>query len=149
MESRKHVPQRGGNEPAVLLSGDQAVRLLLRIDDSHWYAIEASGRQVRALARIGPLQQAVATVEIDPAPGALQLEIACNDSPLAGQPGKNAGPDEVTLGFRQPGQPTTLARMDGRYLSTEVAGGFTGRVIGLAATNGTVVIERFEYNDRD
>jgi hypothetical protein len=43
----------------------------------------------------------------------------------------------------------TLARMDGRYLSTEVAGGFTGRVIGLAATNGSVLVERFEYNDRD
>ncbi|UTT71323.1 hypothetical protein NMQ03_09700 [Arthrobacter sp. DNA4] len=55
----------------------------------------------------------------------------------------------VGLGFREHGQLRTLARMDGRYLSTEVAGGFTGRVIGLAATSGSVITERFEYNHRD
>jgi hypothetical protein len=53
------------------------------------------------------------------------------------------------LGFREHGQLTTLAGIDGQYLSTEVAGGFTGRVIGLAATSGSVIIERFEYNHRD
>jgi xylan 1,4-beta-xylosidase len=31
-----------------------------------------------------------------------------------------------------------LAELDGRYLSTEVAGGFTGRVIGMYAAEGTV-----------
>jgi hypothetical protein len=53
------------------------------------------------------------------------------------------------LGFREHGELTTLARMDGRYLSTEVAGGFTGRVVGLAATSGSIIIERFEYNHHD
>jgi hypothetical protein len=134
---------------SVLLSGDEAVRFLLRMDDFHWYGIEASGRQIRVVAQIGPLQQVVATAETDPAPGPFQLEIACNDSPLAGQPGINTGPDEVTLGFREHGELTTLARMDGRYLSTEVAGGFTGRVVGLAATSGSIIIERFEYNHHD
>ena len=74
--------------------------------------------------------------------------ISCNDDPAAGQPGKNLGPDEVALGFQEHGQMMTLARVDGRYLSTEVAGGFTGRVIGLAATSGSVCIERFEYDHR-
>ncbi|MDQ0664530.1 xylan 1,4-beta-xylosidase [Arthrobacter ulcerisalmonis] len=133
----------------VLLPGDEVARLLLRIDDSHWYGIEASGRHIEVVAQIGPLQQVVATAEIDPDLGPIHLEIACNDSPLAGLPGKNTGPDEVSLGFREHGQLTTLARMDGRYLSTEVAGGFTGRVIGLAATNGSVIVKRFEYNHRD
>ena len=120
------------------------------MDDFHWYGIEASGRQIRVVAQIGPLQQVVATAEINPAPGPFQLEIACNDSPLAGQPGINTGPDEVTLGFREHGGAhETLARMDGRYLSTEVAGEFTGRVVGLAATSGSIIIERFEYNHHD
>ena len=39
-----------------------------------------------------------------------------------------------------------LARFDGRYLSTEVAGGFTGRVIGISTGGGSAVLERFEYS---
>jgi hypothetical protein len=46
----------------------------------------------------------------------------------------NGGPDDVVLsidegdGFRQ------LGRLDGRYLSTEVASGFTGRVLAVGST---------------
>jgi hypothetical protein len=38
-----------------------------------------------------------------------------------------------------------LATLDGRYLSTEVAGGFTGRVIGMYATEGRVAFDWYEY----
>ncbi|MEO3923300.1 hypothetical protein ABGB07_05505 [Micromonosporaceae bacterium B7E4] len=38
-----------------------------------------------------------------------------------------------------------LAELDGRYLSTEVAGGFTGRVIGVYAAAGTVRFDWFDY----
>ena len=38
-----------------------------------------------------------------------------------------------------------LAELDGRYPSTEVAGGFTGRVIGMYAAAGTVRFDWFEY----
>jgi xylan 1,4-beta-xylosidase len=37
-----------------------------------------------------------------------------------------------------------LAALDGRYLSTEVAGGFTGRVVGAYATAGTVAVDWVE-----
>ena len=40
-----------------------------------------------------------------------------------------------------------LAQFDGRYLSTEVAGGFTGRVTGPYATTGTVGFDWFAYED--
>ena len=129
-------------------SPDAVVRLVLRVDDSHWYGIEADQRQVRAVARIGPLRQELGTAPWDPSLSPLQLEIACTDAPLAGQPGKNTGPDEVSLGFRQGGQLSTLARLDGRYLSSEVAGGFTGRVIGVSVTGGSAVLERFDYTAR-
>lgn len=101
------------------------------------------------MAHIGPLEQVAAAAEIDPVLGPIHLEIACNGSPLTGQPGKNTGHEEVRLGLREHGHLTTLTRTEGRYLSTEVAGGFTGRLIGLAATSGSVIVERFEYNHRD
>jgi hypothetical protein len=125
------------------LKGAQ-VELVLRIDETHWYAVRTDGRTVRATARIGPLQQDVGTAEVANEP--LQLEVAAAPHPLDGQPGKNHGPDEIELGFRQAGQFVMLARLDGRYLSTEVAGGFTGRVIGVSAGGGSAVLESFEYS---
>lgn len=129
-------------------SPEAVVRLVLRVDDSHWYAVEAGQRHIRAVARIGPVHQEMGMAAWDPSAGSLQLEISCTDAPGAGQPGKNAGPDEVSLGFRQGGRLSTLARLDGRYLSSEVAGGFTGRVIGISVTGGSAVIERFDYTAR-
>jgi hypothetical protein len=38
-----------------------------------------------------------------------------------------------------------LACLGGRYLSTEVAGGFTGRVIGMYASSGAVHFDWFDY----
>ncbi|MDR8413143.1 hypothetical protein MTP10_30975 [Nonomuraea sp. 3-1Str] len=38
-----------------------------------------------------------------------------------------------------------LAELDGRYLSTEVATGFTGRVIGMHATEHSAAFDWFTY----
>ncbi|WP_431930753.1 hypothetical protein [Nonomuraea jabiensis] len=38
-----------------------------------------------------------------------------------------------------------LATLDGRCLSTEVTGGFTGRVIGMYAAAGAVHFDWFDY----
>lgn len=132
------------------LSEGASVRLVLRIDDSHWYAVEASEHEVRAVAQIGPLHQILGTLRRDPSgaesAGTVRLEIACADAPFAGQPGKNTGPDEVSLRLQQGDTAVTLARLDGRYLSTEVAGGFTGRVVGVCAVEGSAVVELFDYD---
>ncbi|WP_433618615.1 hypothetical protein ACQP2P_21695 [Dactylosporangium sp. CA-139114] len=57
-----------------------------------------------------------------------------------------SGPDCVSLGLARPdGSLDALATLDGRYLSTEVAGGFTGRVIGMYAEHGTVHFDWFDY----
>ncbi|MEV4018144.1 hypothetical protein AB0J35_47375 [Nonomuraea angiospora] len=54
-------------------------------------------------------------------------------------------PDVLRLGVEgADGAFDVLAELDGRYLSTEVAGGFTGRVIGRYAASGTV---RFDWCD--
>lgn len=52
----------------------------------------------------------------------------------------------VGLGFvRADGSIDVLAEVDGRYLSNETAGSFTGRVFGVYATSGTVLVDRITY----
>jgi hypothetical protein len=58
---------------------------------------------------------------------------------------QGGGPDLIRLGFESDSEFIVLAELDGRYLSTEVAGGFTGRVIGGYAATGTVHIDWFDY----
>jgi hypothetical protein len=53
----------------------------------------------------------------------------------------------LVFGVETPdGTTTEVASLDGRYLSTEVAGGFTGRVVGLYAGDGTVHFDWFDYS---
>ncbi|MFE0248599.1 glycoside hydrolase family 43 protein, partial [[Kitasatospora] papulosa] len=55
------------------------------------------------------------------------------------------GPDTLRLGYETAdGLVVVLAELDGRYLTTEVAGGFTGRVIGMYATRGEAAFDWFE-----
>jgi len=54
-------------------------------------------------------------------------------------------PDRVAFGLIEGGEFRSLAELDGRYFSTEVAGGFTGRVIGIGAAPGGATIARFSY----
>lgn len=81
-----------------------------------------SGREVFARMRVGPVQQELAARPL-PAEGPVELRI-------------EAAGIHYHLGFRagdgeSPGVP--LATVEARYLSTEVAGGFTGVVVGLFA----------------
>jgi beta-xylosidase len=121
--------------------------LAIRLDERHHYEVEAGDGRIQARARIGPLRQTLATVAAPPGPVVLRIEVAA--SPLGlGRP--DQGPDTVYLGTEDTdGRFTVLAELDGRYLSTEVAGGFTGRVIGLYATTGTTRFDWFDYEPLD
>jgi hypothetical protein len=44
---------------------------------------------------------------------------------------------------------TELGRVDGRYLSTEVAGGMTGRMVGVVCRSGAVRVHSFDYAGAD
>ncbi|WP_458248943.1 glycoside hydrolase family 43 protein [Streptomyces sp. MAI_2237] len=115
--------------------------LAVRLDEEHHYEIEASGTEVRLLSRIGPLRTVVASRAVPAGPVVLAVRVF-------GTPLRDArtGPDVVTLGVEEPdGTFTGLGTLDGRYLSTEVAGGFTGRVIGMYAAAGTVHFDWFDY----
>ncbi|MFJ8364061.1 glycoside hydrolase family 43 protein [Streptomyces sp. NPDC093984] len=115
--------------------------LAVRLDEEHHYEIEASDGEVRVLCRIGPLRTVMGSRSVPAGPVVLGVRIS-------GTPPRDArtGPDTVTLGIEEPdGTFTVLGTLDGRYLSTEVAGGFTGRVIGLYAAAGTVHFDWFDY----
>jgi hypothetical protein len=72
------------------------------------------------------------------------LEVRCDADE------RGSEPDLVTLGYEdENGAFVALATLPGRYLSTEVAGGFTGRVIGMYAAGGDAAFDWFDDQPRD
>ncbi|MEV0531066.1 glycoside hydrolase family 43 protein [Kitasatospora sp. NPDC050463] len=115
--------------------------LAVRLDEQHHYEIEAGDGEVKVFARIGPLRTEVASRPVAAGPVVLGVGIAPQP------PGEaRTGPDVLSFGVEEPdGTFTALGALEGRYLSTEVAGGFTGRVIGMYAATGTVHFDWFDY----
>jgi beta-xylosidase len=116
--------------------------LSIRVDERHHYELQVEPDEVSCVARIGPLTQRLASVHIGSGPVVLCLDISAGSTSLAHV---SAPPDRIRLGFERDGRTEFLAELDGRYLSTEVAGGFTGRVIGMYAVSGTVAFDWFDY----
>ncbi|WP_432118809.1 glycoside hydrolase family 43 protein [Streptomyces sp. bgisy032] len=116
--------------------------LTVLLDDRHHYDIETDGGEVRVVARAGSLRTVVARRPVPAGP----LVLAARISDPAPPHDARTGPDAVSLGVEEPdGTFAVLAALEGRYLSTEVAGGFTGRVIGMYAASGTVRFDWFDY----
>ncbi|WP_198667697.1 glycoside hydrolase family 43 protein [Glycomyces dulcitolivorans] len=121
-------------------------RLEVRIDDRHRYGLVFADGTVRAEARIGGIRAELGSVEIGgEAPSAGQGEsldadrrravlrieaVECEAETMTAY-----GPDDLVLSVGG----TVLARLDGRYLSTEVAAGFTGRMLGVGAVETSAV----------
>lgn len=116
--------------------------LAVRLDEWHHYALEVADSEVRCLARVGPLAQRLATrLTSAGEPVVLRLDIAAEAADATvGTP-----PDVIRLGIEQGQEFHLLSELDGRYLSSEVAGGFTGRVIGMYAAEGAVAFDWYEY----
>lgn len=115
----------------------------VRIDGAHWYGVEAMDGSARVRAVVGALEQVVATAALQ-AGDALAIrsvrEPALFDN--------SHGPDDIQLGVEREGAFVALARLDGRYVSTEVAGGFTGRMLTVEALEEGVAVLRVEYTGR-
>jgi hypothetical protein len=58
----------------------------------------------------------------------------------------NAGPDEVVLSLDDGGGYRELGRLDRRYLSSEVASGFTGRMLALGSTTAPAHVLSITYD---
>ncbi|MFI6374380.1 family 43 glycosylhydrolase [Streptomyces sp. NPDC050546] len=124
---------------ATLPRGDAA--LAVRIDDAHWAGVERRDGTLSARAVVGPLDQVLATADGIAPEHPLALRAVANTE----QYSFSKGPDEIHLGYMADGEFHTLATVDGRYVSTEVAGGFTGRVIGVEALGADARLTRFSY----
>ncbi|MFV0632898.1 family 43 glycosylhydrolase [Demequina sp.] len=112
--------------------------LRVHSDGRHWYAVRASASAVQLVARIGDLETVVTSIE-RAAGGPLTLRAAAVEA-------TTAGPDDLAFWVIDGGEETSLGRLDGRYLSTEVAGGFTGRVWGVRAIDAPVRVLRMTYD---
>lgn len=114
--------------------------LAVFFDERSHYEVAVEGERVMARARIGPLSAVVGEVR-RPAPSVvLVVEIVP----------EGIGGDIVALGVEDgQGRLSRLAGLDGRYLSTEVAGGFVGRTLGLYARGGVATFEWFDYEGSD
>ncbi|MFE1319977.1 glycoside hydrolase family 43 protein [Kitasatospora phosalacinea] len=124
--------------------------LSVRLDEAHHYDLEADAGEVRVVARIGPLRQVLAARPVPPGPLTLTLTVRTTGLVPASPELADTepfGPDTLACWLGDPDAPGAqpLAELDGRYLSTEVAAGFTGRVIGMYATGGTVAFDWFDY----
>jgi xylan 1,4-beta-xylosidase len=128
-------------ELEVDASGGTAA-LTLRLSDEHFVEIRATsdGREIAAasagLTRVEPHPPATTDrparlfIRTVPASGILLQR----------------GPDVIEVGEIADGTSHVLFRLDGRHVSTEVAGGFTGRVIGVRARSGRITVSRFAYH---
>jgi xylan 1,4-beta-xylosidase len=117
--------------------------LAVRIDERHHVAILVGDGRVVCRARIGP-------VDVEVAARACEEEavLVVDVTPHAVVPGglgELPGPDVVRLAVERDGAVEVLAELDGRYFSTEVAGGFTGRMIGMIAERGVCAFDWFDY----
>jgi xylan 1,4-beta-xylosidase len=121
---------------ARLVPGTGRCGLSVRMDEAHHYDIEVAGGEVSVIARIGPVRQELARRPLPSGPVTLVVECRTATSATA------TGPDAITFAV-EGGAP--LAEVDGRYLSTQVATGFTGRVIGMYVTEGSAAFDWFEY----
>jgi beta-xylosidase len=112
--------------------------LAVVVDDVFHYTVGVHDDDVVARVRLASLDVVVGTA---PRPnGSVVLVVETRAAIL--------GPDRVVLGFEDDrGAFREVADVDGRYLSTEVAGGFTGRVIGMYAIGGDATFDWFEYEE--
>jgi xylan 1,4-beta-xylosidase len=111
--------------------------LAARYDEEQWICLEARGTVVTARAQVAGLAQSwQATV---PA-GDVELRMEMTPPP-AGLRAAAMGGDRIRL----LGAGTLVAELDGRYWTAETCASFTGRVIGLYASAGTVSFAGFRY----
>jgi xylan 1,4-beta-xylosidase len=115
--------------------------LAARYDEDHWIALEACGPVVTARAQVAGLAQA------------WQITVPAGDIELRMEMTlPSAGFDFVAMGgdrIRLLAGGTLVTELDGRYWTSETCASFTGRVIGLYASAGTVSFADFRCQGTD
>ena len=119
--------------------------LAARYDENHWFGLEArtdeQGTTVTALARVAGMAQEW-TVRLPSGEVELRVEMA---PPSGGFSTESLGGDRIRLVATAGGDDVLLTELDGRYWTAETCTSFTGRVLGLYATEGTVRFADYRY----
>ena len=121
--------------------------LSVRVDGRHHLDLESHGDRVRAVVQIGEIRSVLGELAVDDGPD-IALRIRMEPSPGSFF-STGLGPDRVVAGVVGDDGFIELGHLDGRYLSTELAGGFTGRMIGFYCRQGTLEIRSFHYLGAD
>jgi beta-xylosidase len=112
--------------------------LALYLDNTAHYEVGVRGDRIVARALAGPFDVELGEAAAPGGPAVLRIETGPHPH----------GSDTVTLGFeREDGTFEALAEIDGRFLSTEMTGGFIGRVLGLYAVGGDAAFDWFDYEE--
>ena len=109
--------------------------LAIRMDEQSHYEVFVADGAISVRARVGFLTSVLASAEAPAGDVVLRLETHPD----------RYGPDIIQLGFEADGEFRILASLDGRFLTTQAAGGFIGRVLGLYAISGTAHFDWFDY----
>ncbi|QLD11434.1 glycoside hydrolase family 43 protein [Microbacterium oleivorans] len=120
--------------------------IAVRYDERFHVEVEAGDGAVRARAVVAGLVQEWRH-EIGSAPMPLQLHIASRRPEDAGGLARTS--DVFHLAATVGGERIELAEVDGRFLSSETAESFTGRVIGAYAVTGEVAVTRWRVSGSD
>ncbi|GAB3318452.1 glycoside hydrolase family 43 protein [Geodermatophilus aquaeductus] len=128
---------------AVVRASSGVGGLTLRIDARHHLDLEVDGDRVRAVAQVGALRSVLGEAEVVPGE---DVVLEMRTLPGEGHFSSTAlAPDVLVAGLVGAGGFAELGRLDGRYVSTEVAGGMTGRLGGLWCSRGTLLARSVTY----
>lgn len=120
--------------------GDGEVGLCLRVDERHVAEVLVAGGGVQSRIQIGDLERRTPGPRVTSESAQLYIEVQPTDAPPLLR-----GPDVVEVGCLIEGARVPLDQIDGRYLSVELAGGWTGRVVGARAVRGRARLNTFSY----
>ena len=115
--------------------------LAARYDEDHWFCLEARGTVVTARAQLAGVAQSWQAIV--PA-GDVELRMEMT-RPTASFNFAAMGGDRIRLLAAG----ALVAELDGRYWTAETCASFTGRVIGVYASQGTVSFADFRYRSTD
>ena len=123
--------------------------LAFRYDEQHHVSLEARGSggttRVTALATVAGLRQSW-SADLPGHEVELRIEMT---PPPAGFSTEALGADRVRLIASAGEEAVVLTELDGRFWTAETTASFTGRVVGLFATAGTVTFTRFRAEGTD
>ena len=139
-------------------AGSARAGLTIRMDEAHHYDFEVCGATARVIGRVGPFRCVFAERQVPAGVVGLAIttrthdlfppQVTSADEPDPGTHGfgvRATTCDMISFELDTGDGPVVLAELDGRYLSTEVAAGFTGRVIGMYVTEGSAAFDWFAY----